>query len=276
MHTSPSIFERIQAALTFFTRLPLGSPKVSAEAYRHVVPLWPLMGWLTGGLMAGIYVLSRLAGLDAGVAVVLALAGRVMLTGALHEDGLADFCDGFGGRDRSRTLEIMKDSHIGTYGVLGLVIYFLLISRLLTALVQGGMSPLMFIAVDAVCKFLSSTIIWFLPYVRREEEAKNRLIYAHTTAGEKLLSLVLGFLPIVLILTLTPHPSPLISNSSFLIPNSTPSPLTLLLSFCASALCCAGLFGLMHRRLGGYTGDCCGATFLLTELTFYFMLSCLL
>ena len=96
--------------------------------------------------------------------------------------------------------------------------------------------------------------------MRREEEAKNRLIYAHTTAGEKLLSLVLGFLPIVLILTLT----------------SNPSPLTLLLSFCASALCCAGLFGLMHRRLGGYTGDCCGATFLLTELTFYIMLSCLL
>jgi adenosylcobinamide-GDP ribazoletransferase len=269
MRTSPSIFERIQAALTFFTRLPLGSPKVSAEAYRHVVPLWPLMGWLTGGLMAAIFALSRLAGLDAGVAVVLALAGRVMLTGALHEDGLADFCDGFGGRDRSRTLEIMKDSYIGTYGVLGLVLYFLLISRLLTALVQGGMSPLMFIAVDAVCKFLSSTIIWFLPYVRREEEAKNRLIYAHTTAGEKLLSLVLGFLPIVLILTLTltPNPSPLTSN---------PSPLTPLLSFCASALCCAGLFGLMHRRLGGYTGDCCGATFLLTELTFYFMLSCLL
>ena len=271
MHTSPSIFERIVAALTFFTRLPLGSTKVSAEAYRHVVPLWPLMGWLTGGLMAGIYALSRLAGLDAGVAIVLALAGRVMLTGALHEDGLADFCDGFGGRDRSRTLEIMKDSHIGTYGVLGLVLYFLLLSRLLTALMQSGMSPLMLIAVDAVCKFLSSTIIWFLPYVRREEEAKNRLIYAHTTAGEKLLSLVLGFLPIALILTLTSNQLS-ITNCQLSISN----PLTLLLSFCASALCCAGLFVLMHRRLGGYTGDCCGATFLLTELMFYFMLNCLL
>ena len=67
--------------------------------------------------------------LPVDVCVVLALVVRVMLTGALHEDGFADFCDGMGGgTDRKRTLEIMKDSHIGTYGVLGLVLYFLLMT----------------------------------------------------------------------------------------------------------------------------------------------------
>lgn len=265
MHILRSIFKRVLAALIFFTRLPLGRwAVVEGRYFEHVVPLWPLAGWLTGGVMAGIYALAHHIGLGVEVCVVLALLGRVLLTGALHEDGLADFCDGFGGgRTRQRTLEIMKDSHIGTYGVLGLIFYYLLLFHLLARLLSQGMSPLILLAVDAGCKFLSSTIIWFLPYVRREEEAKNGLVYARTSLGEKLLSLFLGFLPIA-VLFLVPH-------LSLLIP-----PFSLCLAFCASALCCAGLFALMHRRLGGYTGDCCGATFLLAELMFYFMLNCLL
>ena len=265
MHTLRSIFKRVLAALIFFTRLPLGRwAVVEGRYFEHVVPLWPLAGWLTGGVMVGIYALAHRIGLGMEACVVLALLGRVLLTGALHEDGLADFCDGFGGgRTRQRTLEIMKDSHIGTYGVLGLIFYYLLLFHLLVALLNQGMSPLMLLAVDAVCKFLSSTIIWFLPYVRREEEAKNGLIYAQTSLGEKLLSLFLGFLPIVVLF--------LVSHLSLPIPC-----LSFFLALCASALCCAGLFALMHRRLGGYTGDCCGATFLLAELVFYFMLNCLL
>jgi len=231
--------------------------KVSAEAYRHVVPLWPLVGWLTGGLMAGIYALSRLAKLDAEMAIVLALAGRVMLTGALHEDGLADFCDGFGGRDRNRTLEIMKDSHIGTYGVLGLVLYFLLISHLPAALVQSGMSPLVFIAADALCKYFASTIIYVLPYARRPEEAKSGMVYSSPRVGERVISLIVGIIPLLLCaFILTPHLSPL----TFVIP-----PLV-------AAGICATLIGMMSRRIGGYTGDCCGATFLIVELTFYLTL----
>lgn len=258
MHTSPNIFERILAALTFFTRLPLGSRvKVSAEAYQHVVPLWPLMGWLTGGLMAGIYALCRLARLDVGIAVVLALASRVMLTGALHEDGLADFCDGFGGRDRNRTLEIMKDSHIGTYGVLGLVLYYLLISHLLTALMQGGASPLIFIAADALCKYLASTIIYVLPYARRPEEAKSGMVYASPSTGERVISLIVGLVPLLLMVWLWAGTSPV----RWIIPSLV------------AAGVCAVLIGMMRRRIGGYTGDCCGATFLLVELTFYMTLN---
>ena len=64
------------------------------------------------------------------VSVIVAIAVRLLITGALHEDGLADFLDGFGGGgDRARILAIMKDSHIGTYGVLGLIIYMSLLPR---------------------------------------------------------------------------------------------------------------------------------------------------
>lgn len=70
-----------------------------------------------------------------GVAVILALTSRLLITGALHEDGLADFFDGFGGgTNRESTLRIMKDSHIGSYGVLGLIIYYLFAYNLLVAL----------------------------------------------------------------------------------------------------------------------------------------------
>ena len=112
----------ILASFMFFTRLPLWrlSLKVPADSFRHVVYYWPLVGWLTGGLMALTYGLSSLI-FPMQVSLLLAMASRLLLTGALHEDGLADFFDGFGGGvERERVLSIMKDSHVGTYGVIGL------------------------------------------------------------------------------------------------------------------------------------------------------------
>ena len=129
-------FDRPLAAFIFFTRLPfwrLRQPQ--KECYASVVEYWPLTGWLTAALMAGTLWLGSQY-LPYAVAVVIAVAVRMLLTGALHEDGLADFFDGFGGggRDRSRILAIMKDSHIGTYGVLALVVYMLLLILTLASL----------------------------------------------------------------------------------------------------------------------------------------------
>ena len=95
--------------MSFFTRLPFWRIcDIEADHYTHVVPLWPLAGWLTGGAMTLTVLLTSAAGLPAGISVALALASRVLLTGALHEDGFADFCDGFGGgTSRERVLEIM-------------------------------------------------------------------------------------------------------------------------------------------------------------------------
>lgn len=105
-------YDRIWAALIFFTRLPFWRlhepPK---ECFATVVEHWPLVGWLTGGVMAAVLYFGSMV-LPWTVTVVLAVVSRLLLTGALHEDGLADFFDGFGGggNNRQRILEIMKDS----------------------------------------------------------------------------------------------------------------------------------------------------------------------
>src|SRR5574344_1801183 len=117
------------AALQFFTRLPIWRLcRIDGEKFRHVVEWWPVVGYLTGGLMALVLWGTSMV-MPTLVAVVLALLSRLLLTGALHEDGLADVCDGFGGgNDRLHILAIMKDSRIGSYGVIGLLVYFLLLA----------------------------------------------------------------------------------------------------------------------------------------------------
>ena len=119
------------AAFIFFTRLPFWRLKeVPSECFKHVVPYWPWVGWLTGSVMAMVLALGSLV-MPVSLAWIWAIVTRLLITGALHEDGLADFFDGFGGgTTRERTLAIMKDSHIGTYGVIGLIVYFLLMLEL--------------------------------------------------------------------------------------------------------------------------------------------------
>ena len=88
---------KLLAALIFFTRLPFWRiTEVPAAYFKRVVDYWPFVGWLTGGIMAGTLWISAQF-LPMSTAVILALLARLLVTGALHEDGLADFCDGFGG-----------------------------------------------------------------------------------------------------------------------------------------------------------------------------------
>ena len=245
--------KRIIAAITFFTRLPLWRwVTVDKSYYERVVPLWPLMGWLTGGVMALVLWLTSMV-FPLSVSIILALLARVLLTGALHEDGFADFCDAFGGgTDRERTLAIMKDSHVGTYGVLGLSFYNLLFYHLLLHILPQVGSPFILIAVDTFCKYLSSTIIYFLPYARKASEAKNGLIYAHVTIPERIISFLCGILPIVVMMFL-------IVGFMF----------QFFLSLLSIIIIYLLLLYMMRRRLHGYTGDCCGATFIILEATFY-------
>lgn len=255
-----NISKRTLAALMFFTRLPLWRiATVERSYFERVVPLWPLAGWLTGGVMALVLWCSQLLNLSMGVGVALALLSRCLLTGALHEDGFADFCDGFGGgTSRERTLSIMKDSHIGTYGVLGLILYILVVWNVLTALIDAGLSPLILVVADALAKGLSSTIIYVLPYARTETDAKNRLVYVNTPFIERLLSLVLAFAPLAVCL--------------FAVTDTVPTLSQWLLALLLPACGCVLLFWWMHRRLQGYTGDCCGATFIITETLIYLSL----
>lgn len=169
--------KRVLAAFMFFTRLPLWRMvEVPSHYFKRVVELWPLTGWLTGGVMALTMWLSAQI-LPATVAALMAIAARLILTGALHDDGLADFCDGFGGgTSRERILAIMKDSHIGTYGVISLIIYYTLFVTLISSL-PLHLACMTLIAGDVWSKFCASQVINLLPYARKEEESKAHTIY---------------------------------------------------------------------------------------------------
>ena len=145
----------------------------------------------------------------------------------------------------ARILAIMKDSHIGSYGVIGLIFYFGLFYLLVSSL-PIELAGCAILAGDPFCKGVSSMIINRLPYARKEEEAKNKTVYSRMTSREYVFSIICAFLPLLWL----------------------PQPVYLL----------AGIFpvitwyfltSFMKRKIQGYTGDCCGATFLLCELSFY-------
>ena len=234
---------QILAALIFFTRLPFWKIKeVPQECFKHVVSYWSFSGWLTGGMMALIFWGASTI-LPHGVAVILALTSRLLITGALHEDGLADFFDGFGGgTNRESTLRIMKDSHIGSYGVLGLIIYYLLAYNLLVAL-PLTVTPFLLLSGDTWSKFISSNIINYLPYARKEEDSKSGTVYTRMNLGDR-----------------------------YVCDGNTASPITsskLLARVYIPILVFSFICRMMKRRLNGYTGDCCGALFLLSEISFW-------
>jgi adenosylcobinamide-GDP ribazoletransferase len=263
-------YDRLWAALIFFTRLPFWRiyqpPK---EAYQGVVEFWPLAGWLTAGIMAGVlYGTSMVFNYE--IAIVLAVVSRLLLTGALHEDGLADFFDGFGGggRDRQRILDIMKDSHIGTYGVLALIVYFALLFFALHSLTPVD-AAFAILIVDPYAKMMSAFVIQAMPYARTEETAKNKTVYRKFSVAAGIGLAIQGLLPIGLYLWWMQERLRLGElGSGMRIDGSA-------LIFLPCLTTCF-LYLLIWRRLRGYTGDCCGALFLLTELTAYLVISCCL
>ena len=242
-------YDNIWAALIFFTRLPFWRIHQPPQAsYKAVVEYWPLTGWLTGGAMAATLYFGSMV-LPHAVAVIAAIAVRLLITGALHEDGLADFMDGFGGGgNRDRILSIMKDSHIGTYGVLGLIIYMQLLGTALYSL-PVTVAALTILAADPFSKMVTSQLVNMLPYARREEEAKNKTVYRKPSLAAGLSLTVQGLLPMALMIWLTGTPWYLF----IAIP-------PLVMYF---------LYLLMLRKIQGYTGDCCGAVCLLVELAAY-------
>jgi adenosylcobinamide-GDP ribazoletransferase len=240
------------ATLIFFTRLPFWRlTDVPADRFKHVVPRWPLVGWLTGALMAITFWFSSRF-FPPTVAWILALTVRLVLTGCLHEDGLADFFDGFGGgRDREKTLAIMKDSHIGTFGVVGLIVYFALLLQI-PAVLPRETFVFVILCGDCWAKCCAAQLINLLPYARTEQTAKNKTVYERMKLPELLLCFFGGLAPTFVItfgLGLLPY------------------------RFCwlllVPILVLLFLWALMKRRIDGYTGDCCGATFLICELVFY-------
>ncbi len=244
-------YDNVWAAFIFFTRLPFWRiyqpPK---NSYETVVEHWPLAGWLTGGAMAAaIYFGSMIFPFH--LAVVMGIAVRILITGALHEDGLCDFFDGFGGggTDRERVLAIMKDSRIGTYGVLGIVLYELLVLLCLSSLTPT-LAALTVLAADPFAKMLAGQMIMTMPYARTEAESKAKTVYRKMPLSASIGLAIQGLLPLGLYLW-------------FVMPHGWH---TIVFVPCFAMYL---IYLLIWRRLHGYTGDCCGAMFLLVELSVY-------
>lgn len=235
-------------ALLFFTRLPLWHWfSVPSENFQRVIYYWPFAGWITASVMS-LTLLVTSAFLPLSVAIVLTIISRVILTGALHEDGLGDFLDGFGGgHSKEKILAIMKDSHAGTYAILGLILYFLLTYNIMLNIEPKVLILFMLIA-DPFCKMLSSFITARLPYARTVDTSKIQAIYSQPTTKETTISLFFGLLPSLVLIWLLP---------SFVYIFAIITPIAL---FCI-------LTQWMKHKIQGYTGDCAGAMFLLLEIS---------
>ena len=257
------MIDDIFAALMFFTRLPWWKlRRVPADSFKRIVGYWPVAGWVTGGVMTAIYGIALFFHLPVVLAILLVFTGRLLLTGALHEDGLADFFDGFGGgRSREQVLTIMKDSHIGTYGVLALVIYVALWVTSTVSLAQrsANLPIVLLLFADVWSKWSASQIVNLLPYARNEEDCKIKKVYDRMSARTFTVGLLFALVPMlgcVLFLKETPYMALWICVTAS-VPNSV----------------MVWLVQYMRRRIGGYTGDCCGATFLLCELSYFITLN---
>ncbi|PXZ44807.1 adenosylcobinamide-GDP ribazoletransferase [Sanguibacteroides justesenii] len=245
------------AAMMMFTRLPLWHwVSVDKRYFEEAIRYWPVIGFLTGFVTAGTFWLASFV-LPVGIACVLAIIARVLLTGALHEDGLADFFDGFGGgTTKEKILAIMKDSHIGCYGTIGLLLYFLLYYSLLFAIGGSGVETSVLFAIilsaDCFSKFCAAGMINTLSYVRKVEESKVHLLYNKV---KLFLFAGVGFLVLI----------PFLFLDAYL--------------WCAvfpALMMACGLRFFLKLKIGGYTGDCCGASVLLIEQVFYITIVALL
>lgn len=244
-------------ATQFLTRLPVPSfknynPQWLHESSRH----FPAVGLLVGLLCAGVFWLGSIL-FTPLVAAVLSTAFGIKLTGAFHEDGLADSCDGLGGGlTRERTLTIMKDSRLGTYGVLGLVSALLLKISLLASM-SLSVAMVALIIGHTASRLLCISLLALLPYGGEIEHAKAKPMAQQLTALQGLFSsgwlLVAG----VLMMVIFPNAIQQIGIAQWL--------LALVLALVATEY----MRRLLRRRLDGYTGDGLGATQQLSEVAIY-------
>lgn len=241
-------------ALQFFTRLPI--PRwvgFEAQWLQHASRYFPLVGVLVAAFTAlAYYAAGRLW--PAPVAVLLSTAAGIYLTGAFHEDGFADMCDGFGGgMTRERVMEIMKDSRIGTYGAVGAGLLVALKCVLLSAMQPAGAVAALLIA-HPLSRFAAVSLIWKLDYARDEGKAKP--MAQQMTTGEFITAGVCGAAPLIAVGLLDASAWPALGAA-----------------IAAAAGATVWLAAKFVRRIGGYTGDCLGAVQQVTEVVIYLCLA---
>jgi adenosylcobinamide-GDP ribazoletransferase len=237
------------AAVRFFTRLPVPAwVGHSSEALDRSTRYFPAVGLLVGAVAALVFWLTAHVW-PLSLAILAAMASSLYMTGAFHEDGWTDMVDGFGGGwEKTQILTIMKDSRIGSFGAIALVMLLLArFSALREITVQ--LIPPVLLAGHTLSRFAATTLLRGLSYVRDEGKAKP--LATRITIGELACAGLTALLPLLLL------------------------PPRAALSGClAAALATVWLARLFRRRIGGYTGDCLGATQQLSEVAFYGGLLC--
>jgi adenosylcobinamide-GDP ribazoletransferase len=252
-------------ALMFYTRIPCPKwvdhdPSYINKATRY----FPLIGYIVGGIsflvFSGAYYLFGLP-----IAIVLSLVSGVLITGAFHEDGFADVCDGFGGGwTKSKILEIMKDSRVGAYGAIGIVLLLVLKYFALNALyaqlvlIDYGQLlilneysifvflGLIFISYHALARLTAITIVFTETYAKEDEDSKAKPIAQSYSYKEILGAFIFGLVPIMLLAIYTKW------QVLFVL-----LPLILLRFF---------MIRYFNKWIQGYTGDCLGAVEQLAEV----------
>ncbi len=162
--------EEIKASIVFCTRLPLlrGTP-IAGGALAKAAWAFPIAGLVVGLIGAVVYALAHRAGLPPWPAAALAVASTLVATGCLHEDGLADTVDGFGGgKSREQKLDIMRDSRIGVYGVCALAIALLLRVGVLASLPNGHAVVWALIASHGAARATMPALMLLLPPARSD------------------------------------------------------------------------------------------------------------
>ena len=235
-------------AVQFLTRFPVTLPDLFTEArFIASTRYYPLVGLLVGAVAGVAFWLSHLV-FPVMLAVVLATVASLLATGAFHEDGFADACDGLGGgATREQTLEIMRDSRLGTYGAAGLGL-MLAAKVLALAAAPAALIPWLLAAAHAASRASAVLAAAGGGYVRDAGTAKP--VAAGVAPGSLALALFTGFAAVGGLWFVT-------------------SPSVMLAGLAGLAAGHLAMRGLYERRLGGYTGDCLGAVQQTSELGLY-------
>ncbi len=233
-------------ALMFFTRIPC--PKWvnhDPQYLRLSSKYFPLVGSIVGGIGALVFYGSSYV-FSVEISVLFSILATIYTTGAFHEDGFADVCDGFGGGwTKDKILLIMKDSRLGTYGTIGLL---LIISIKFAALreIETHYIPLVLISGHSLSRFIATTLIFTHPYVRDTEDSKAKPAAKSMTVKMIIISGVFGMAPL------------------FFFKNPW-----IFLSIVPMYLSKMFLGRKFRKWIGGQTGDCAGAVQQLSEVVFY-------
>lgn len=231
---SPRRADELGLAFLLLTRLPV--PPVAGEAPAMAASswAWPVVGLAVGGLSALACLLALSLGLPPVMAAIVALAAGVLATGGMHEDGLADLADGFGGgRSRERKLEIMRDSRIGSYGVIALALSLGFRVAGIAAVTEAGGTALVLAALAAGSRAVLPAAILLMPAARPDGLGRAAAGFDPVPAR---IAAVIGF--------------------ACLLPLGLGTAVLIAAVMAGSALVVAGL---AMRQIGGQTGDVLGA-----------------